>query len=77
MSPAHPRGRVQAAARNGDSWTETELVLGPQELGCGKAGAQELRLPWRTFPALFAGGGLDIMTTFLLRQLPQPPRKAR
>lgn len=34
-------------------------------------------LPWVTLPGLFAGGGLDVMTTILLRTLPPPPVRAR
>ena len=34
-------------------------------------------LDWTTMPGLFAGGGVDIMTTVLLRALPPPPKRAR
>ena len=36
-------------------------------------GQQGQGQPWRTYPGLFAGGGLDVMTTALLRALPAPP----
>ena len=32
--------------------------------------------PWQTYPGLFAGGGLDVMTTALLAALPPPPEGA-
>ena len=34
-------------------------------------------LPWLTLPGLFAGGGLDVMTTVLLQALPLPSPRAR
>ena len=33
-------------------------------------------LPWVTYPGLFAGGGLDVMTTALLAALPRAPEGA-
>lgn len=36
-----------------------------------------MRLPWVVYPGLFAGGGLDVMTSALLRALPSPPVGAR
>merc|ERR1712008_203116 len=51
-----------------EDWaTATELEL--------QSGA--LRLPWRVYPGLFAGGLLDVMTAQLLQVLPVPPPKAR
>ena len=38
-------------------------------------GAPERGVPWVTYPGLFAGGGLDVMTAALLRALPTPPVK--
>ena len=38
-------------------------------------GASERGVPWVTYPGLFAGGGLDVMTAALLRALPTPPVK--
>ena len=34
-------------------------------------------IPWRTYPGLFAGGRLDVMTAALLAALPPPPPHAR
>lgn len=34
-------------------------------------------LEWTTYPGLFAGGGLDVMTAALLGVLPSPPSRAR
>ncbi|KAL3919870.1 MAG: hypothetical protein SGPRY_005473, partial [Prymnesium sp.] len=41
------------------------------------ASVEAVTLPWTTFPGLFAGGGLDVMTAALLEALPQPPDNAR
>lgn len=38
-------------------------------------GAPSGGLPWTIFPGLFAGGGLDVMTSALLASLPVPPRR--
>ena len=39
------------------------------------AAGAPLRVPWVVYPGLFAGGRLDVMTAFLLRQLPPHPPK--
>ena len=39
--------------------------------------APPTELRWHTFPGLFAGGGLDVMTRALLSRLPTPPPGAR
>ena len=39
--------------------------------------AEAMELPWCTYPGLFAGGGLDVMTMALLQTLPKPPAGAR
>ena len=50
------------------AWEEATTL----DLGGGTA-----PLPWVTLPGLFAGGGLDVMTTALLAALPPPPPRAR
>merc|ERR1712194_633144 len=35
------------------------------------------KVRWIVFPGLFAGGGMDVMTTALLEALPPPPARAR
>lgn len=68
-----PPPSVQAKATPQSHTERTTLRLGPAETG----GAEGAELPWHVAPGLFAGGGLDIMTAFLLRHMPTPPKKAR
>eukprot|EP00873_Tetraselmis_striata_P028881 jgi/Tetstr1/449145/TSEL_036355.t1 len=65
--------RTKAKAAPQSHTERTTLRLGPAETG----GAEGAELPWHVAPGLFAGGGLDIMTAFLLRHMPTPPKKAR
>ena len=32
---------------------------------------------WTTYPGLFAGGAVDVMTTVMLHNMPTPPKRAR
>ncbi|KAL1525066.1 hypothetical protein AB1Y20_019939 [Prymnesium parvum] len=52
-----------------DGWSSRTTLELPPPAG----GAR----PWLTFPGLFAGGGLDVMTSALLDALPPPPERAR
>ena len=51
--------------------TEGRLQL-PTAAAVASSSAQH-SVPWVTYPGLFAGGGLDVMTSALLRALPSPP----
>ena len=64
-SAAGARSIMQAADENGGAGAASTSNGGEQ--------AQ----PWVTYPGLFAGGGLDVMTLALLARLPTPPPKAR
>lgn len=67
------RTRTAAATSSVAEWeTGTEIQLpgaAPDEPPPPRA--------WTTMPGLFAGGGLDVMTTVLLGALPPPPPRAR
>lgn len=47
------------------------------EGAAGATSAAAAPLPWVVMPGLFAGGELDLMTTFLLQHIPKPPARAR
>ena len=58
--------------------TNAKWTLG--RTGRGKKRAREATQsisPWTVYPGLFAGGGLDVMTSALLDVLPDPPCGAR
>eukprot|EP00933_Yihiella_yeosuensis_P040828 TRINITY_DN35235_c0_g1_i1.p1 TRINITY_DN35235_c0_g1~~TRINITY_DN35235_c0_g1_i1.p1 ORF type:complete len:828 (-),score=165.11 TRINITY_DN35235_c0_g1_i1:85-2568(-) len=38
---------------------------------------EQVKLPWRVYPGLFAGGMLDVMTILLLSVVPEPPPGTR
>jgi 16S rRNA G1207 methylase RsmC len=53
------------------------LDLAPAVVG-SSAAKKTTSLPWTSYPGLFAGGGLDVMTSLLLRRLlPTLDRKAK
>ena len=66
-APTAPDGR---SALHG--WRAEHTISLP-----GMAQAAPQQLPWCTYPGLFAGGTVDVMTTALLAALPSPPRGAR
>lgn len=51
-------------------------LLGKKRKREADSAAETMELPWCTYPGLFAGGGLDVMTTALLQTLPKPPAGA-
>lgn len=48
------------------------LTAGDNNGAAGRGGEGGGILPWRTYPGLFAGGQLDVMTHFLLHTVPMP-----
>ena len=66
-SNAHParQGRAEAVALK--RWR----IMGNIEL------ENKPSFKWWSFPGLFSGGGLDVMTAELLRAVPKPPQNAR
>eukprot|EP00038_Savillea_parva_P002972 m.119612 g.119612 ORF g.119612 m.119612 type:complete len:1736 (+) comp11028_c1_seq1:326-5533(+) len=53
------------------SWRDkSTLDLSTTQRNEGKKTHSHQPIPWVTWPGLFAGGGLDIMTAFLLQHLP-------
>ena len=65
---SHARARSLPSRDSLSSWATTAPLTLP---GGGAVGA------WTTYPGLFAGGGVDVMTAALLRALPAPPPGAR
>ena len=70
--PIVPRRRRRSARR----WRREECVEIVPPPG-QSADAPWPRGPWTTLPGLFAGGGVDVMTSMLLGALPPPPKKAK
>ena len=51
-----------------------------EEQGGEEEGASGAVVPWTVYPGLFAGGGMDVMTSFMLKvmaTLPPPPPRSR
>merc|ERR1719506_2284149 len=67
---------VVVCARTSGRWSSSGQGAWRQEvnvkLPLGNAGGSEER-QWCIYPGLFASGGLDIMTSILLRTLPDDP----
>ena len=59
-------------------WRDKKMLdLAPAVVG-SSAAKKTTSLPWTSYPGLFAGGGLDVMTSLLLRRLlPTLDRKAK
>ena len=76
------RGDAGAAAARGargalEGWlTRSSLTLPRVGESAGGEGG-DAALDWVTYPGLFAGGGVDVMTSALLAALPPPPAGSR
>lgn len=59
-----------------EGWRSEVAAVMPT-VGKAHAPRKPASLNWSTYPGLFAGGGVDVMTTALLNALPTPPTKGR
>ena len=58
-------------------WSSQVKVTLPAVGEVGGSAAKASSVQWLTWPGLFAGGGVDVMTSALLDALPRPPNGAR
>jgi len=67
-----------AVAADGGVLISTRSRAAANEADRGRAvGCADLHASWVTYPGLFAGGGVDVMSAALLRHLPMLPERAR
>lgn len=71
------RAKPEAASDGGGNRKARKRAASRLRQGPEPPEAPPVELPWETYPGLFAGGGLDVMTTALLSTLPTPPAGAR